>query len=454
MMLVGELTVLRLVFAASVALAFFALILALLGLRLRRLQLAFSAVVGAAMCAAWVAVGLSPSTDREVAAGSITAALAACLGAYALTLGFERARRLDRELERGRSQLRAMVDKEVSTRGEELEMILARARADSASLLTKRERELAEARTHAIAEAERATGERLSQSFAAIQKDMDDRIASWKHDLAQTERTLETDVAELLRKHQALAQEAATRFRAESQRMTAESEEHRATILRLRTEIREAAEQATLATQADLESEGNERRRVLNDISERLRRREGELLEKIELEEVEAQRRIQAGSAEIERRQIEQLKRVLERASDSVSEAAAAQFEEATKVAREEAAHRLNRELDRAVEAFSRQAQTLLVERMRILSEGAESRMEKRLEQSIGELNQRADRMWSAVEKRVAELELEIRARLDTLAVETESKRTTIETRLHDLHQLLDESGSRPAPRLSEDPPR
>ncbi len=169
-------------------------------------------------------------------------------------------------------------------------------------------------------------------------------------------------------------------------------------------------------------------------------RRETELMRTIEREETEAQRRIQAGFAEVERRQIEHLQRFLERAAGSVSEDATRQFEEARKAAREDAARRLGRELARAVEMFSRQAQTLLVDRMGVLSEGAEQRLDKRLNQTLEEITGRSNQAWGVLDKRVGDFELELRARLDTLGAEIDSKRQALEARLLDLRHHLDEA--------------
>src|SRR5207244_12684015 len=114
---------------------------------------------------------------------------------------------------------------------------------------------------------------------------------------------------------------------------------------------------------AELEAYASERRRSLNELNERIRRREGQLSELIEREETEAVRRIQAGFADVERRQLEQLQRILSRATSSYSDAATQQFADVVKSSREAAATRLSRELDRAVQAFAREAQTVLAER-------------------------------------------------------------------------------------------
>src|SRR5204863_15110 len=83
-----------------------------------------------------------------------------------------------------------------------------------------------------------------------------------------------------------------------------------------------------------------------------------------ELGETEAVRRIQSGFADVERRQIDQLSRIVDRTANRLSEAAVEQFSTTVKAAREDAAKRLSRELDRAVAQFAHDAQSVLAERL------------------------------------------------------------------------------------------
>jgi hypothetical protein len=356
-----------------------------------------------------------------------------------MMIGLQRSRHIEHELERGRTQLRAMIDAEVRQRGGELERILARARADSSSQLAEQERSLAETRRHALAEAEQSVHQRLAQMLTETQRDIEERIVSLRGDLGRTENVLSRAVADLVRGLEELVQHARSRIESDSERMASESEEHRASIARFRVEMGEAIEKALTENRDELEKFANERRRAIQDIAERLGRREQEVVERIEREESEAQRRIQAGVAEIERRQLEQLRRFVERAVSSFSDENANQFEDAMRVAREEAARRLTRELDRAVETYTRQAHAVLGERSRLLGDDAESKMEVRFNATLNEIRERGEKTWSVLEKRVADFELELRARLETLGSETESARTSLDSRIHELHHRLDE---------------
>jgi hypothetical protein len=437
---------LQIVCAASIVLAAVALLLAAFGSGMRRVAVAFSVVIGILAAISWVVLVLRPGTEVAISAAGTTAAFTASIGAIAMTIGLERARRIERELERARTMLRSQLDNEVRSRVGELERILARARADSSSQLAEQERALAETRRHTIAEAEQAIQEKLAQMLAATQHDVEERIESWRRDLGTSESAISREVNDLVRGLQGMVQETKARLQADGERISTESEEQRALIARLREEMSESIEQALASNQDELDKFANERRRAIQDVAERLGRREHEILEQVGREETEVQRRIQAGVAEIERRQLEQLQRFAERTVSSVSDDHASKFDDAMSDAREEAARRLHRELERGIETFSRRAQAMLGDRMRTLSEESASKMEARMNAGLEELRARADRSWAALEKRVADFELELRARLENLGAETENARSALEARVSQLHRRLDEPRSDSGP--------
>ena len=416
-----------------------ALLLAAFGRGTRRVTIALSVVIGILAATSWVALVLRPGTDLAISAAGTTAAFTASIGAIAMAIGLERTRRIERELERARTTLRSQLDDEVRSRVGELERILARARADSSSQLAEQERALAETRRHAIAEAEQAVQADLAQMLAETQRDVEERIESWQRDLGRSESAISNEVNDLLRGLQGMVQDTKARLQADGERISTDSEEQRALIARLREEMSESIKQALAGNQDELEKFAYERRRAIQDIAERLGRREHEILERVEREEAEVQRRIQTGVDEIERRQLEQLQRFAERTVSSVSDNHASQFDDAMRDAREEAARRLHRELERGIETFSRRAEAMLGDRMLKLSEESASKMKARMNAGLEELRARADRSWATLEKRVADFELELRARLENLGSETESARSALEARLHQLHHRLDE---------------
>src|SRR5438046_8816278 len=139
----------------------------------------------------------------------------------------------------------------------------------------------------------------------------------------------------------------------------------------------------------------------------------------IEREETDAVRRIQVNFADVERRQVEQLERILTRATSSYSDAAAQQFADAIKSAREGAATRLSRELERAVQAFAREAQTVLGERLAQVGDAGAQRLERRMGQfAAGLEGQRAEPI-AAFRARLNQAEQELRRPLDGLAADT-----------------------------------
>jgi len=436
---VSLVTGLQIVCAGAIALAAIALLLAAFGRKTRRVLTAFAAVTGALATASWIAVVLRPSSDLAISAAGTTAAFAASLGAIALVIGLERARLIERELDRGRTMLRSEIDNDARSKIGELERILARARADSSSQLAEQERALAETRRHSIAEAEQSLKETMAEMLAKTQRDVEERVESWQRDLGHSETAISREVSELIRGVQGMVQETKARIQVDADRISAESDEQRALIARLREEMSESIEQALAGNQDELEKFANERRRAIQEIAERLTRREREVLERVEREETEIQRRIQAGAAEIERKQLEQLQRFTERTVSSVSDAHASQFDDAMSEAREEAARRLRRELERAVEAYSRKAESALDDRLRALSDESAGKIDARMKGALQEMRERAEKSWAALDKRVSDFELELRARLQNLGSEASSARSSLENRTQQLHRDLDD---------------
>jgi hypothetical protein len=163
----------------------------------------------------------------------------------------------------------------------------------------------------------------------------------------------------------------------------------------------------------------------------------------VEREETEAARRIQAGFAEVERRQIEQLERTVARSASSYADAAGQQFADAIKSQREDAARRLARELDRGVQAYAREAERVLGERLSQVGDAGAQRLEKRLNGIAAGLERQREEFVESLERRLSDMESELRRRLQALVAETDSERTMLDTRLADLSRRLDEAVAR-----------
>src|SRR5919202_3653215 len=154
-------TALEVAFAAGILVAAAALAAAFLGRAGKRALVAATTVVGVGAVAAWV--GFASELDREsaLAAAGLTVCFAACFGSLGVLAGVLRSRRLDDQLATADARLNQLIHRESSQRAEELERTLARARADSASLLAEEERRISDARRTELMERERRVSAQL-----------------------------------------------------------------------------------------------------------------------------------------------------------------------------------------------------------------------------------------------------------------------------------------------------
>jgi hypothetical protein len=436
-------TIVQIVFAVAAVLAVGSLLSAVFDRIGNRALVGLAALLGITAAGAWVCFGLRPETDLAAAAGGITVAFVAAVAAVKLRTLLRSARRMDEQLSRAQARLHAVIAKEAEERSADLERTLARARADSVSLLTEQERRIAEERRAAAAERSRTTADELAQALTTAQQQVEARLTAWADDLERAQRGVADQIAQLAQNQKQLISDAEARIAADAERLEAESEQQRAGLVRLRDDLARATQEAVAAGTAELEAYASDRRRSLHELNERIRRRERELAQLIDREETEAVRRIQAGFQDVERRQLEQLQRMLSRATSSYSDAATQQFADTVKSSREAAATRLSRELDRAVQAFSREAQTVLAERLAQVGNAGAQRLEKRQEQvSAGLERQRAEAI-EAFEARLVQAEHDLRRRLDGLSADTEAERAVLEARLRDLAKRIDETYAR-----------
>jgi hypothetical protein len=432
------------VFAAGIGVA----ALALLGAGIRFLSrpalIGLTGLEFGAAIVAWLFFALRHTHPRElaVAAGGLVGCTIAAAASVALRHALVRGEQIDAHLADAQAHLNALVEQEAADRAAELERTLARARADSVSLLVEEERKLAEDHRREFAERERTAAAALTESLTATQAQVEQRLAGWAQDLDRAAHATKLRIAELTHRQKQLVSEAELRIAADADRLAAESEELRAALQRLRAELDKALEEALVGARAEVESHAAERRRSLHELDERMRRRERELLERIEREEAEAAHRIHAGFEDIQRRQVEQLQRVVERATVTYSDDAAQQFAGLVKASREDAARRLSRELDRAVEVFAREAEAVLAERLAHVGDAGAQRLERRLADATDALDRRRDERLGALDSRIAELEADIRRRLADLGADAEAERAVIEARLQELVRRVESAGA------------
>jgi hypothetical protein len=437
----------QLAFAAAIVVAGAGLAAAAVDRIRARVLAALVIVLAAATVSAWVAFAFRPDRDLAVSAAGIGACLLASLGAVALRGGRMRSRAVDADIERLRAELNTIVGRELRQRGAELEHVLARARADSLSSFVDEDRRLSEERRHTMMESEQRARAALSDALAGVQHKVEQRLAGWTADLQRAEQRLSAELAQLERRQRELISQAEAKAADEADRLRTTDEQQRVGIARLRDELSKAAHEAAAAADVELEGHAADRRRALHEIDERLRVRERDLAQRIDREQTDAERRIKTTFADIERRQVEQLERVLERAASRFSDAASQQFEQAIKSAREEAARRLSRELDRSVQMFARQGEALLAERLSQVGDAGEVRLEKKLAKVAEALERQREEFVATSERRLADLEADFRGRLTAFAAEEDAERAALEARLHELarriHQTLAQAEER-----------
>ena len=376
-----------------------------------------------------------------VAAGVAVLAVAACVIVLQKVRSYQRL--LERETERGKAVFDEVVEHELAVRAEELEHTLARLRADALSQLADEERRIAEERRRDVAERERDATERLGEQLVSAQAAVEQRLADWASDVGKLQESLADDVKRVEARQQALMSEANAKIGQDADRLQASVEEQRQLVTRLRTEFAREGQQVMQQANTELEQHASERRHALHEIAERLRKRESDLKELIEREGNDASQRIQLALGDIERRQIEQLQRIVGRETARYTEAASAQFDTTIRSAREDAARRLSRELDLAVERFAREAEGVLTERLNHVSDAAATRVEERLARLRAALERQRDDALNSLAERSHQVEAGLRERLHEIAADAESERAVLEARLHELSRRLDELAAR-----------
>jgi hypothetical protein len=350
---------------------------------------------------------------------------------------------LEREIERGKSAFDEVVANEVQERSAELQLMLARLRADALSQLIVEERRIADERRRDVTERERDAGARLGEQLAEVQRSVELRLTDWASDVEQLQEGLNDELRRIEARHRQLMAETEAKIGQAAEGLQGQVDEQRLLLVRLRSEISEAAQQLMQQANTDLEQHAAERRHALHEVADRLRKRERDLKEVAEREGNEAAQRIQLALGDVERRQIDQLQRMVSRETTRYAEAASQQFDTAIRTAREEAARRLSRELDLAVERFAREAEGVLTERLNHVSDAAAQRVEERLARLRSALERQRDDALQSLEDRAHKVESSLRERLHEIASDAEAERAVLDARLHDLARRVDEMATR-----------
>jgi hypothetical protein len=267
----------------------------------------------------------------------------------------EQAAQTDTIVADARAEIQAAVREETAAHVEEIRRALARERADTMSQLAAEERRLAEERRSVVAERDRRVSEGLSDTLADVERRLDERLQGVSDDLDRAERHLEAQLARLTQRQQQAIADVEVRIEREAAELGTTSDEQRRAVVKLREELERAAASAVTEALDELEAHTIERRRSVEEITERLRIREAAIAEGIEQAETDARARLELTLIEFERRQTERLERVTEREIERHAQLATTAFDERMREIREDAATRLSRELDRAVEMLMRE---------------------------------------------------------------------------------------------------
>jgi uncharacterized protein YukE len=350
---------------------------------------------------------------------------------------------LEREIERGKGAFDEVVAREVQQRAVELEQTLARQRADSLSHLAEEERKIADERRRDVLERERDAGTRLGEQLTEVQRSVELRLTDWASDVEQLQEGLNEELRRIEARQRQLMSETEAKIGKAAEGVQGQVDEQRQLLARLRSELAGSAQQLMQSANAELEQHAAERRRALHEVAERLRKRERDLHEIAEREANDAAQRVQISIGDVERRQVEQLQRIVGRETQRFAEAATQQFDTQIKTAREEAARRLSRELDLAVERFSREAEGVLTERLNHVSDATAARVEERLARLRSGLERQRDDALQSLEDRAHQVEASLRERLHEIATDAEAERAILDGRLHDLSRRLDELATR-----------
>ena len=430
-------------FAASALVACATLAGTLAGRVGRQALPVLAVVLGVAATACWVGFALHQRAAIAVSAAGITLAAATELAAMRIVDLVSRLRRIDEQFSRGEARLSALVEREAVARATERERTLARARADSASSLADQERVMGDERRRTAEQRESELGASVAEALTKTQRQVESRLQAWSADLERAQHGVDNQLAHLAQRQRQLISEAEARVAADVERLESESEHHREGLVRVREELTQALQQTIAAGNAELETYAAERRRALHELNDRIRQRERSLGEQVERAETEATRRVQATFADVERRQVEQLERILNRTTSSYSDAATQQFADAIRASRDDAAKRLSRELDRAVQSFAREAERVLAEQLAHVGTAGAQRLEKRLSQAGAGLERQHTETVAAFEQRLASTEQDLRRRVESFTADMEAERAVLEARLHELARRIDETIAR-----------
>ncbi len=312
--------------------------------------------------------------------GSLLAALlAAALLWRALRRLRTRAGRTDDLVAEARKAVRAAAEDEAAAQADLLRTTISRSHADSMSTYVAEERRLSDQRRGELGVRERELSERLAEMVAAVERRAGERLHAWEADLERAQRALEGEVSKLEQFQRQQIADVEARIVTEADELGTTVDQQRAAAVRLREELERTTRDALAEALEELQLQADDRRRAIEDVTERLRQHEHAVGEQVDRAENEARTRIEVAFAELEKRQVAELERATAREVDRLSEAGALEFENRMRAIREEAAGRLREELDRTSETFLRRADGLIADQLQQAASAAAQRLDDRI---------------------------------------------------------------------------
>jgi hypothetical protein len=383
-------------------------------------------------------VGLATGTwDWQpllVSLGGLVAATAAEAGALALSRGLRRISSVEEESAILLEQLGDVLTAHSEARARELEQTLARERAETMHLLSEQERRLREERRIELERQNEETSVSLAELIAGNQRRVEQRLSAWSADLERAQQQLKARLEDLIRRQAEALQAHEARLEEHAAEVVALEEEQSAAMGRVRVELEGAVTESSEIAKSEIETHASERRRALHEVSERLRRRERSMREQIEREEGEVRAQLAQMTGEVERRQIEQLERLLDRAVLRLSEDAERRFDAQLRDSREKTAERLSRELELSMETFTRSAEKEVAARISEAAQASAAKLQRQIDdvvraaevqtgisnERIQALSERLERSLDAANERLAEFEANVELELSAKLAEIE----------------------------------
>ncbi|MFO7572892.1 MAG: hypothetical protein R6W48_09895 [Gaiellaceae bacterium] len=320
------------------------------------------------------------STTTWFLAGALAAALVL---AAVLWLALRRARRqaarADELVTAARRAVRAAADDEAAIQSDQLRVSISRAHADSLSAFVAEEHRLSDQRRGELSVRERELADRFAEMLAVVERRAEERLRAWEADLERAQGSLEGEIAKLEHHQRQRIATVEARIDAETSELGSAIDEQRAATARIRGELETMARDALSEALDELQTQADDRHRAIEEMTERLRQHEHSLAELVDSAEGEARARIEAGFADMERRQLERLERATAREVERLSEAGALEFENRMRAIREEAAGRLREELDRSTESFLRRADMVVSDQFQQAVDAALRRLDDRI---------------------------------------------------------------------------